>query len=161
MIARLLDWLTTRLLLRVGTHHRDRGDDWRTLKTNWLYCLLVQVRDDTPEDMRCNAEQATLTFMKHHGVILDLTASLQFVVFGTFGEAKDKCRDDSSAASKELLLSLGNDIRIVAFDGNIAYGIIGADTRFNYTACVPKFDRFLAALLNTEYGRITELGSLP
>jgi hypothetical protein len=119
------------------------------------------VRDETPEDMRCNAEQATLTFMKHHGVILDLTASLQFVVFGTFGEAKDKCRDDSSAASKELLLSLGNDIRIVAFDGNIAYGIIGADTRFNYTACVPKFDRFLAALLNTEYGRITELGSLP
>jgi hypothetical protein len=136
-------------------------DDVRALKTNWLYCLLVQVRDDTPEETQRNVEQGIPIYVRHHGAIMDLTASFQFIAFGVHGELKETCRDNSRAASKELLAECGENVRVVAFDGDMTYGNIGTDARMNYTVFVPKFDRCLAALLNTEFGCITELGSLP
>jgi hypothetical protein len=136
-------------------------DDIRALKTNWLYCLLVQVRDDTPEETQRNVEQCVPIYVRHHATIVDLTASFQFIAFGVHGEAKKECRDRSRAAAKELLAECGDTLRMVAFDGDMAYGNIGTDQRMNYTVFVPKFDRFLGALLNTEFGRITELESLP
>jgi hypothetical protein len=35
--------------------------------------------------------------------------------------------------------------------------LIGSDARLNYTILPPKFDRLMAALLDTEFGSITEL----
>ena len=135
-------------------------EDIRALKTNWLYCLLVQVRDDTPEETRRNVEQGIPVYVRHHGVILDLTASIQFTVFGVHDQGKEECRNNSRATSEELIASCGENIRGVAFDCEMAYGTIGKDHRMNYTVFVPKFDRFLAALLSAEFGRITELGSI-
>ena len=135
-------------------------DDVRALKTNWLYCLLVHVRDDTPEQIRRNVERCVPVYVKHHGAIVDMTASFQFVAFGVHGQAKTECRERSRAVVNELRATCGEDVRILAFDGDLAYGNIGTDERMNYTVFVPKFDRFLAALLKTEFGGITELGTL-
>ena len=132
----------------------------RTLKTGWLYCLLGQVRDDTPEDIRRNVERAVSIYAEHHGVILDLIASMHLIVFGMFADASEKSRGDSRAASKDVLVALGEDVRLVAFEGAITYGNIGTDRRMDYTALLPHFDRLLTALLNTNFGQITELGSI-
>jgi hypothetical protein len=88
--------------------------------------------------------------------------SIQLVAFGThtWSGTPEDCHRNSKITSGELIASLREEIGIVAFNGNISYGNIGSDQRFTYTIVVPKFDRFLAALLNTEFGRLTELGAL-
>jgi hypothetical protein len=137
----------------------DTGDI-RALKTNWLYCLLVQVRDDTSEDIRRNVERCIPVYLKHRGVIVDMTASFQFVAFGVHGQPQEECRKGSRAAVNELLTTCGENIRIVAFDGEMAYGNVGTESCMSYSVLVPKFDRFLEALLNTEFGSVTQLSSL-
>ena len=139
---------------------KDRGDDVRALKTHWFYCLLAQVRDDTADTIRSNAERAIPIYVKHHGVIMDLMASVHFVAFGMIGENRETAQGGSQAASRELMAVLGDDIKIVTFDGPIAHGNIGTDARLAYTACVPDFGRMLAALVDTKYGGITDLGPI-
>jgi hypothetical protein len=132
----------------------------RALKTDWLYCLLAQVRDDTPEDIRCNIQQAIPICVKHCGLILDITASILFVAFGIHGGEKKENGDNSRSTLEELLASLNENIKVVSFDGDLPYGNIGTNQRMDYTILVPKFDRFIGALLSTEFGRVTELGSI-
>jgi hypothetical protein len=137
------------------------SDDLRSLKTSRLYCLLVQVRDNTPDDIQRNVEQVIPIYAKHSGVIIDMIASIQLVLFGLFAATLQNMSDDSRETAEELLNLTEDQVRIVAFNGNISYGNIGTNNSMNYTACLPKFDRLLAALLGTEYGCITELGTLP
>ena len=96
----------------------------------------------------------------NQGAIVDMMASIQLVAFGMeFGHSSGSVgaiRRNSRMVSGELLATLRGDVRIVAFSGDIAYGNIGAE-RFAYTILPSKFDRFLAALLDTEFGGITEL----
>lgn len=139
----------------------DNSDHLRSLRTNWLYCLLAQVRDDTPEDIQRNVEKSVPICGKHHGIVMDLIASIQFVVFVIHGNSREESRDNCRAATHELLSLLGSGIRMVTFDGNISHGNIGTANRMNYTAPIPNFDRVLAALPKAEYGSIIELGSLP
>jgi hypothetical protein len=137
------------------------SNDLGTLKTSWLHCLLVQVRDDTPDDIRRGVEQVIPICVKHRGTITDLMASIQLVAFGMLGGAREECRDDSRSAMEELRASLGGGVRIVAFEGDAAYGNVGTDRRMNYTILTPKFDRLLAALLDTDFGGVSELGAYP
>lgn len=136
------------------------GDELRALKANWLYCLLVQVRDDTAEEIRRNVELCVPVYQKYRGTILDMTASFQFVAFGVHGQPKEESRDRSRAVVDELMAECAESVRIVAFDGDMTYGNIGTDICMSYSVLVPKFDRLLTALLNTEFGCVTELGLL-
>lgn len=133
--------------------------DLRSIRTRRLNCLLSQVRDRTPEEIRLNVERAVNIYAHNHGVILDMLSSIQLVVFG-LTEASEDQRRNWKAASKELIASLRADIRVVAFEGDIAYGNIGTDTRMNYTVLLPEFDRLLAALLATEFGQVNKLGTV-
>ena len=136
------------------------GAELPALKTNWLDCLLVQVRDDTAEETRRNVDRCVPVYLKHHGFFLDMTASFQLVVFGAHGQPKKQSHDRSRAVVNELMTECAEVVRIVAFDGDIAHGNIGTHNCMSYSVLVPKFGRFLVALLNTEFGCVTELGSL-
>jgi hypothetical protein len=126
------------------------------LKISWLSCLILQVADDGTEDIRRHIEQAVPICLKHNGVILDMMGSLQFIAWGTHGGSKEENLKNSQRASGELVASLGSNVRIVTLNGNITHGLVGEEVRFGYMALVPRFDRVLAALLSTDYGRITE-----
>ncbi|MFZ2008085.1 MAG: hypothetical protein WB697_05940 [Stellaceae bacterium] len=132
----------------------------RELKTTWLYCLLAQVREGSADTIWSNAERAIPIYVKHHGMIMDLMVSVHFVAFGMIGENRETAQRNSQAAARELMAALGDDIKIVTFDGSIAHGNIGTGSRLAYTACVPDFSRMLAALVDAKYGGITELGSI-
>jgi|GraSoiStandDraft_26_1057304.scaffolds.fasta_scaffold227774_2 hypothetical protein len=149
------------LLARLATRvPASEMEDLRALKTNWLYCLLVRVRDDTAEDIRRNVERCVPVYLKHDGLVVDMTAWFQLVAFGVHGQPKEESRDRSRALVNDLMAECRESIRIVAFDGEMAYGNIGTDNFMSYSILIPKFDRFLVALLNTEFGHVTELGSL-
>jgi hypothetical protein len=129
------------------------------LKTSWLYCLLVQVRDDTAADVRRNGEQA-MAVCQRRGVIMDIMASVQLVIFGYPDGTQEQCRTNGQSTAAELQASLGDDVRVVAFYGDVTHGLLGTKERFDYATLLPKFDRFLSALLATEWGRVTEFGPL-
>ena len=99
-------------------------------------------------------------YLKHDGLIVDMTAWFQLVAFGVHGQPKEESRDRSRAVVNDLMAECRESSRIVAFDGEMTYGNIGTDNFMSYSVLVPKFDRFLVALLNTELGCVTELGSL-
>jgi hypothetical protein len=146
----------------------DSSTDARALnyKTAWLYCLLVQVRDDAPEDIQRTVAQVIPICLEQHGLVFDMMASIQLVAFGKIFRAGDgipveEFHHKSRTACTELLTTLGSKVKIVAFSGDISHGNIGGEGRFNCTILVPKFDRVLTALLNTEFGCMTDLGSLP
>lgn len=127
-----------------------------------LYCLLLQVRDDTPDDIARNVERAVPICMENRGVIFDTAASMLLVVFGAFefnGPVEQRS-DDSSTTMQKLLRALGADVRIVAFSGDFRVGNIGSSQRFSFTVLLPKYGRYVAALLDTEFGHVTELGSI-
>ena len=50
--------------------------------TTRLSCLLIQVRDDTPEQAQRNIAQIILICTAAGGVIFDMMASIQLVAFG-------------------------------------------------------------------------------
>jgi hypothetical protein len=129
------------------------------LKTNWLYCLLIQVRDDTAADVRRNGEHA-MAICQRSGVIADIMASIQLVIFGFPDGTQEQCRTNGQVTAAELQASLGDDVRVVAFYGEVTHGVVGTKQRFDYSILVPKFDRFLSALLGTGWGHVTEFGSL-
>jgi hypothetical protein len=137
--------------------------DLTRLTTKWLCCLLLQVRDDSPEDIQCNIAPIIPICLQNNGLIVDMMASIQLVAFGEIANIKcsiENSRQNCRNSVNEILKLLDKNIKIVAFEGNLAVGNIGAGQRFNYTVLVPKFDRLLAALLNTEHGHVTELPPL-
>ncbi len=127
-----------------------------------LYCLLLQVRDDTSEDISENIARTVPICLENNGVILDMAASVQLVAFGAqdFGGPVEQRRDDSGKTSAQLLAALGTDVRIVSFSGDFGVGLVGTNRHISYTVLLPKYDRFLRALLDTEFGQMTDLGSV-
>jgi hypothetical protein len=101
------------------------------LKVSWLSCLILQVSDESAEDIRLHTEQAIPISLKYRGVILDMMGSLQFVAFGTHGDPFQESLKNSRLASEELMMSLGSKVRIVRLNGEITHGIIGNE-RFGY-----------------------------
>jgi prevent-host-death family protein len=95
----------------------------RLEQDRYLYCLFCQVRDETPEEVRCNVEKVVRVCVAKQGTIVEMMASLQLVVFGApLTRPLEELRQSWGAASEELLAALGRDIRIVAFSGNLAFG---------------------------------------
>lgn len=131
-----------------------------THSTAWLHCLLIQVRDDTPDDTQRNITHIVPICLNNDGVIFDLMASIQLVGFGKLfrsNKTQEEHRHNGLNASNEILKTLGSNTRIVSFSGEIPYGNFGEDRRFAFTIGPPKFDRFMAALLETEWGRISDV----
>jgi hypothetical protein len=129
-----------------------------TFSVTWLHCLLIQVRDDTPEDTQRNVAQIVPICLNNDGVIFDLMASIQLVGFGKLfrsDKTQQEYNHNSLNASSEILGCLGSNVRIVSFCGDIPYGNFGGDRRLAFTIAPPKFDRFMAALLDTKFGQIT------
>jgi hypothetical protein len=132
----------------------------RELKTAWLDCLLIQVYDDNSADISRNVERVVSICLQNQGVVLDLMASIQLVAFGIFAfqsGSKEEIRGYSSTTLDELIAALGKDVRIVRFSGDTSYGNVGGAERFAFTIAPNNFDRFLAALLSTDFGCVTEL----
>jgi hypothetical protein len=88
------------------------------LRSNQLFGLLIQVRDDIPEDVQRHVEKVVPIGLKHHGTIVDQMASILLIAFGMkfpYDGSDEENRQRSRAASEELLAALGGHARIVAF----------------------------------------------
>jgi hypothetical protein len=128
------------------------------LKSAWLCCLLIQVRDDNPAELSRNAKAAIRISLKNAGVILAIMASIQLVAFGLFpfqGRSEEEVRGNSRNAAEGLIADLGEDVKIVEFSGDMPYGNIGDSRQFAFGIAPSNFDRFLARLLATEFGSVT------
>lgn len=129
----------------------------RAAEMRLLHCLLVQVRDDTLEQVQLQDAQAIPIYAKRHGVILHLMGSVHFVTFGVFDDTKGADLTNFRAAIAELRTIFAGNVRIVAFSGEMLVGNFGTSDHMSYTAVAPKFDRFLKALVNTEFGQVVEM----
>jgi hypothetical protein len=118
--------------------------------------LLVQVRDDPVGQVQLYDAQAIPIYLKHDGVLMHLMGPVHFVSFGAFDNTKGADLTNFRAAITELRTTFEHNIRIVAFSGEMLVGNFGTSDHMSYTAVAPKFERFLKALVNTEFGQVTE-----
>jgi hypothetical protein len=175
MLKALAAWRRTRRVKRtlagyvsaevVAKLAREPEQPKPDLTTSWLCCLLAQVRDDTPEVIQSNVAKIVPFYVRKGGIIVEMMSSIQLVTYGApYPWNKDKTTEDFAQARRDasvaILDAFDKDVRIVLFDGEFAVGTIGNNQRLSYTLLAPKFDRFFKALLETEFGSITEIPSL-
>jgi len=123
-----------------------------------VHFLLIQVRDETFLDAERNVGTAIEICHKMGGTIMAVASSFLFVTFGATVQKEDNVRDSASAASEHLSATLGNNVKIISFSGNTAYGIYGTSNFMVYGAIIPIFDRYLGELCRVSFGQIVEMG---
>ena len=90
-------------------------------------------------------------------MLMHLMGSVHFVTFGAFDYTKGADLNNFRAAIAELQATFGDDVRIVAFSGEMSVGNYGTGEYMSYTAVAPNFGRFLKAPVDTGFGQIFEL----
>jgi hypothetical protein len=119
--------------------------------------VLVQVRDDRPDQVAPRLATAHAIVVEKEGTICDLMSSMSLSVFGfpvSAGTDRDGANRD--AAATELLRALAPDARLVH---GVAEGLIGnsgSPHRFHYGPVIPHFTNVVEVLIKLEFGEARE-----
>jgi len=118
-------------------------------KENIRY-IVLQVRDDTPEDLQRHLDQALEVVVSQGGVVESIMSSIVSVIFKPTPDPQDRPVD-------ALLSRLGSNVRAVYGHGECLRGFLGIPAAFSHGTILPNFNRTLEILLHLEFGSSTEI----
>jgi len=121
------------------------SNEFPLLKKEAIRYVILQVRDDTPEDVQHHLAQALEILIEHDGVIEDFMSSIVTVTF--------KPTPDTNKPSLDALVGkLGPDVRAIYGCGEFPRGTYGSQGRFNYGTIFPHIGIKLEALFQLQFG---------
>ena len=112
--------------------------------------IVLQVRDDTPEDLQRHLDQALEIVVNQGGVVESIMSSIVSVIFKPTPDPQDRPVD-------ALLGKLGSNVRVVYGHGECLRGFLGIPAAFSHGTILPNFNRTLEILLHLEFGSSTEI----
>jgi hypothetical protein len=111
---------------------------------------VLQVRDDTPEDIQRHLSHAFDIVMDDKGMVEDIMSSIVTVIFKPTFLSPDFSMD-------AFLGKLGPNVRAVHGHGEFLRGTIGSPKRFTYGTIFPNINKTLETLFQLEFGSSKEI----
>lgn len=112
--------------------------------------VLLQVRDDTAEDISRNVSEVIELLVREGAVIEGILSSIVAAVF-PLKPAADGMEIEAA------LGRLGPNVRAAYQNGEHMRGMFGSPARMTYGTLVPDMSTMLEALLHSEFGTATRL----
>jgi hypothetical protein len=112
--------------------------------------IVLQVRDDTPEDLQRHLDQALEIVVNQGGIVESIMSSIVSVIFKPTPDPQDRPVD-------ALLARLGLNVRAVYGHGECLRGFLGIPAAFSHGTILPNFNRTLEILLHLEFGSSAEI----
>ena len=120
--------------------------------------ILLQVRDDTIEQVPASMAEAMDIILQRNGTVCDVMSSTLLAIFGfPISDDPEKNRDQRSKSVVRLVTELGPNVRLVYGTVDGLVGNFGMARRFHYGPLLPGFARYLAALTALEFGQAVEV----
>ena len=122
--------------------------------------ILLQVRDDRPEQVTARLATAHAIVIERNGVVSDIMSSLSLSVFGFPDSAGlETDRANHASAVEDLMRNLSPDVRLLhgIVDGLI--GNTGSELRMHYGPVIPRFADYLQTLMKLEFGEAREFST--
>ncbi|MGJ4952296.1 hypothetical protein [Bradyrhizobium sp. HKCCYLS20291] len=119
------------------------------LERSMVCHVLLQVRDDTAEDVSQNVSDVSELLVREGAMIENILSSLVSAAFPLQASRLD--------AIEAALGRLGPNVRAVYQAGEYPRGMFGSSSRFAYGTVVPHMSMAMERLLRLEFGRAERL----
>ena len=121
------------------------SNEFPPLNKEAIHYIILQVRDDTSEDVQRHLAQVLEILIEHDGVVEVFMPS---IITATFKPTPDTNKPSLDA----LVGKLGPDVRAIYGCGEYPRGTYGSQHSFSYGTIFPQIGIKLEALLGLEFG---------
>ena len=131
------------------------------LKAATVQFVLIQVRDDSADQVADLISSVCEVAGKSEGLIETMTSSLVIVTFGTPFETKQDPAEAARQLAIDLQAVLPGQLKVLLGARAGKVGNIGSANRFSFCSVIPNFGDLLARLVQLDYGKTFEITASP